>query len=357
MISKIGTIRIANRLMGSVMVLAFAVGLWHGGSVATAYAQSPSAIPVAIVAGEPVFEKEFQVQVRPQVYKMQLQEYTLRKKALDEVINNKLLKAEADRLGIKEDELLKREADSKIKPPTDEEVEDNFVQMMFQGGGNVTKEHVREQLLQQFLGEVRGEYFAGLRAKAGVMLLLSPPRMPVDFDPKRIRGNPDAPITILEFSDFQCPYCLQAYTTVKEVLKKYEGKVRHSYRDLPLREAGGDDDGSPGTADAASCAHEQGKFWEYHDLLFENQDDTGSRVFLSYAEMLKLNMEQYGSCLETRKYREQIQADFREGVSLAIPGTPFFYINGIPLNGARPLQEFVAIIDAELARLEMAAKK
>jgi len=304
---------------------------------------------VATVGGEPVYEADYQLQVRTQVYKTQLQEYTIRKKALDEVINQKLLQAEAARLGANPNELLEREADSKIKPPTDEEVEENFVRMMFRGGGNLTKEHVREQLLQQILGEARDAYFQKLRAKAGVTVLLSPPRMPVDYDPERTRGVPAAKITMIEFTDFRCPFCLQAYTTVKNLLKKYEGKVKLAFRDLPLREA---DAQGPGPADAARCAWEQGKFWEYHDLLFENQDETSGSAYREYAEDLSLNLNQFNSCVEGEKYREQIQTDFREALSLAIPGTPFFYINGIPLNGARPQPEFEEIIDAELARLE-----
>src|SRR5690242_17124800 len=222
-----------------------------GGMLRDAAAQAPAPLPAAIVGDQRIFESEIQTQTRTQTYKLQLQEFTLRKKALDEVINNRLLKAEAERLGLKnEDELLKREADSKIKPPTDDEVEENFVQMMFRNGGNITKEHVREQLLQQFITEARDEYFAKLRAKAGVKVLLSPPRMPVDFDPDRIRGKQDSPITMIEFTDFQCPYCLQSYDVVKELLKKYDGKVRLSFRDLPLSEANGEDSGIAGSADA-----------------------------------------------------------------------------------------------------------
>ena len=322
-------------------------------SPAPSRAQGNPQQPVATVGGEPVYETDYRMQVRTQVYKTQLQEYTIRKKALDEVINQKLLQAEAGRLGMKADDLLQREADSKIKPPTDEEVEENFVQMMFRGGGNITKEHVREQLLQQILGEAREAFYQKLRAKADVRVLLSPPRMPVDYDPERVRGAPAAKITMIEFTDFQCPYCLQAYTTVKNLLKKYDGKLKLAFRDLPLREA---DAVGAGPADAARCGGEQGKFWEYHDLLFENQDDTGGAVFREYAEELKLNLEQFNSCLESEKYRAQIQTDFREAVSLAIPGTPFFYINGIPLNGARPQPEFEEIIEAELARLEMGQK-
>ncbi|OFW11723.1 MAG: hypothetical protein A3H27_10915 [Acidobacteria bacterium RIFCSPLOWO2_02_FULL_59_13] len=308
--------------------------------------------PVATVGGEPIYETDYLMQVRTQIYKTQLQEYTIRKKALDEVIHQKLLQAEAERLGMEEDDLLKQEADSKIKPPTEEEVEENFVRMMFRGGGEITKEHVREQLLQQILGEARDAFYQKLRAKAGVRVLLSPPRMPVEYDPERVRGAPSAKITMIEFTDFQCPYCLQAYTTVKNLLQKYDGKVKLAFRDLPLREADG---GGIGPADAARCAWEQGKFWEYHDLLFEKQD-MGGEVFREYAERLHLNLEQFNSCMESGKYRAQVQTDFREAVSLAIPGTPFFYINGIPLNGARPQTEFEEIIEAELARLKMGQK-
>ena len=319
-------------------------------SPAPSIAQSNPQMPVATVGGKPVYESDYVMEVRTLVYKNQLQEYTIRKKALDEVINRRLLEAEAARLGANPNELLEREADSKIKPPTEEEVEDNFVRMMFRGGGNLTKEHIREQLLQQILGEARDAYYRTLRAKAGVTVLLSPPRMPVEYDPERVRGASSAQITMIEFTDFLCPYCLQAYTTVKNLLRKYDGKVKLAFRDLPLREA--DAEGS-GPADAARCAWEQGKFWEYHDLLFENQDDTGGSVFREYAADLNLKLDQFNSCMESEKYRERIQADFREGLSLAIPGTPFFYINGIPLNGARPQAEFEEIIDAELARLAM----
>src|SRR5688500_9030541 len=128
MTTKYRTTGIAVHWMRLTMTALLAAG-WHGAAALPAYAQGAGK-PVAVVGGEPIFEKDYQPQVRTQVYKMQLQEFTVRKKALDEVINNKLLKAEADRLGINEDELLKREADSKIKPPTDEEVEDNFVQLM-----------------------------------------------------------------------------------------------------------------------------------------------------------------------------------------------------------------------------------
>lgn len=342
---------VLGRRLPAVCSIALAGGLLF--SLPPARAQGNQQQPVATVGGKPVYETDYRMQFRTQFYKAQLQEYAVRKKALDEVINKKLLEEEAGRLGMKADDLLKQQADSKIKLPTDEEIEENFVRMMFSGGGNITKEQVREQLLQQILGEARDEFYQKLRAKAGVMVLLSPPRMPVDYDSQRVRGDPAAKITMIEFTDFQCPYCLQAYTTVKNLLKKYEGKVKLAFRDLPLREA---DESGVGPADAARCAGEQAKFWEYHDLLFENQDATGEEVFRAYVERLKLNLEQFNSCMKSRKYRAQIQADFNDAVSLAIPGTPFFYINGIPLNGARPQLEFEEIINAELARLERGQK-
>jgi protein-disulfide isomerase len=338
--------KIVRKGRQGVLMLAAALLL-----VPAAVAQTPEPMPAAIVGTEKIYESEIKAQVRTQVYKMQLQEYTVRKKALDDVINSRLLAAEAARLKVKEDELLAKEADSKVKPPTDDEIEDNFVRMMFSSGGNITKEHVREQLMQQFINEERTNYFAKLRAKVGVKMLLSPPRMPVEFDPDRIRGDKNAPITMIEFTDFECPFCLQSYEVVKEVLKKYDGKVRLSFRDLPLREANGEDSEIAGKSDAARCAWEQGKFWEYHDQLFENQDANGMKVFQEYAENLAMDMPKFNSCMETRKYRDPIQKDLREAISLAIPGTPFFYINGIPLNGFHPLKDFDEIIEPELIRL------
>jgi protein-disulfide isomerase len=313
-------------------------------------AQTSNDKPVAVIGGEAIYDRDYLPQIQSQVYRVRMQEFELKRKALEAAINRKLLRAEAAKRGITEEELLRQEADSKVPEPSDSEVEQKLVIQMFRGGmpSNTSKEQIAQELKQGKIEQARGIYFAGLRERAGVRIFLSPPRHDVSPDPARIRGTPDAPITIVEFSDFQCPFCYQAYYTIKNVLAKYGAKVKLSYRDMPLAGAEADPNG---TAAAARCAGEQGKYWEYHDLLFENQDDIGPRAFREFAGDLTLDSMQFESCLESAKFRASIQEDFQEGLRLGITGTPFFFINGIPVNGALPQPVFEEIIETELALL------
>ena len=319
--------------------------------VPVAPAQSKPEKPVAVAGKDTFYEKDFLPQLQSELYKLRVQEYQLKRKALEDAINKKLLQTEAEKRSTTPEELLKKEVDSKVAPPTDQEVEEEFVRQMFQNGGAATegKDKVRDQLIQEFSQDARDEFFQALRQQAGVKILLVPPKIEVAPDPNRVRGNPDAKITIVEFSDFQCPYCLQAYTTVKDLLKKYDGKIKLSYRDLPLQETQGK---IPGTAEAARCAGEQGKFWEYHDQLLENQDAYGVDAFRDFAEILKLDGDKFAACLDSGKYKAPVHADFQEAMRLGLKGTPAFFIDGVPLSGARPEADFEEILDAELAALE-----
>jgi protein-disulfide isomerase len=320
------------------------------GSLPLASGQTAGDKPAALIGSEAVYDRDYLPQIQSQLYKVHTQEYELKLKALEAAINRRLLRAEAEKRGIAEEELLRQEADSKVPEPSDSEVEQRLVIQMFRGGmpSNTSKEQIAQELKQGKIQQARDMYFAGLRERAGVRIFLSPPRHAVSADPARIRGNPDAPITIVEFSDFQCPYCYQAYYTIKNAMAKYGAKVRLSYRDMPLAGAEADPNG---TAAAARCAGEQGKYWEYHDLLFENQDDINPRAFREFAHDLNLDATRFESCLESAKFRASIQEDFQEGLRLGITGTPFFFINGIPVNGALPQPVFEEIIDKELALL------
>src|SRR5262249_41191093 len=160
------------------------------------------------------------------------------------------------------------------------------------------------------------------------------PAVEVAYDPARVRGNPSAKITMIEFSDFHCPFCQKAYGEVKNLLQKYDGKIKVAYRDLPLIEV--QEQGQVSAAEASRCAGEQGKFWAYHDLLFENQDEYGPEGFHEFAKSLGLNVDQFGQCLDTGKYRPQVKADFQEALKLGAVGTPYFFVNGVPISGARP---------------------
>lgn len=160
-------------------------------------------------------------------------------------------------------------------------------------------------------------------------------------------GPADARIVIIEYSDFQCPYCkMFMENTYVRLRQMYSDQVRFIYRDFPL------DSIHPRArpaAEAAQCAHEQGKFWEYHDLLFANQQALETSDLKRYAQQLGLNMDQFNTCVDTRKYQASVEADVQAGLRQNVTGTPTFFINGQALVGAQPLEAFQAVI-AQLTR-------
>jgi protein-disulfide isomerase/Tfp pilus assembly protein PilF len=173
-----------------------------------------------------------------------------------------------------------------------------------------------------------------------------PPKAAVSFDPARLRGSPNAPVMIVEFSDFQCPFCRKVQATLKSVLAKYQGRVSLAYRDFPLRGMHGQAELG---AESSRCAGEQGKFWEYHDMLFENPDKLNRNGLLQLARNANLDEKQFDSCLSGGKYRAQVEQDLQDGIRAGVMGTPGIFINGIPLNGAQPESTFERVIDSELA--------
>jgi len=159
-------------------------------------------------------------------------------------------------------------------------------------------------------------------------------------------GPEDAPITIVEFSDFQCPFCKRWFDEVyRPLLAAYPDKIRFVYRNLPLTSIHPD---ALSAAEAAMCAGEQKAFWDYHDKLFGNTT-LGNAAYLQYARDLKLNQSTFETCLNNGKYREQIQADSDFAINLGINSTPTFFINGLAVVGAQPIDVFKQVIDKELA--------
>lgn len=174
-------------------------------------------------------------------------------------------------------------------------------------------------------------------------------RYPVTTDDDPAFGPADAPITIIEFSDYQCPYCQKWHAEVWPKLQEEFGdQIRLVYRDFPLYsihpEAGP-------SAEAANCAGDQNKYWEFHDLLFSGQNELGAETYRSYAASLDLNMELFNDCVKSQEHKDEVTADFDYGGQIGIQSTPTFFINGVALIGAQPFDVFQEIINLELAGL------
>ncbi|HTY53792.1 MAG TPA: thioredoxin domain-containing protein, partial [Candidatus Binataceae bacterium] len=201
-------------------------------------------------------------------------------------------------------------------------------------------------LERQAVAKQRQEVFSKLESQSGLKIMLEPPRVQVATDGTAVTGPKDAPVTIVEFSDFQCPYCKRAEASLTEVRKEYGDKVRTVYRDYPLPIH----DHAMKAAEAARCAEEQGKFWPYHDELFSDQSKEDDAGLKATAAKIGLNTKQFDDCLDKDKYAEQIKKDEAYGSTLGVHGTPAFFINGRFLDGAQPPQAFEEVINEELAR-------
>ena len=207
---------------------------------------------------------------------------------------------------------------------------------------------VRQKLVlnESELHQTRQELLKRLQERGGTPILLQPAKVHVAYDLARLRGSPQAPVMIVEFSDFQCPFCRKVQSTLKNMLEKYQGQVSLAYRDFPLR---GMHSQAELAAEASRCALEQGKFWEYHDLLFGNPDKVNRSGVAGMAQSLGLNEKQFDACLSSGKYTKQVEYDLQDGIRAGVEGTPGIFINGILFSGAQPEAAFDKIIRAELA--------
>ena len=303
--------------------------------------------PVAVVAGQTIYEDDLLPLVETKLRQLRNQEYELKSRALENLVNQKLQEAEAEKKGIAVGKLLEREVNAKVAEPTEAEL--MAVYLNQKGRLNRPFEEVKTQLQQALkqakLQEARQEYLEHLREEAGVSILLRPPRVEVAYERARLRGSPQAPVIIVEFSDFQCPFCRQVQPALKNLLAKYEGRVSLAYRDFPLREIHAQ---AQLAAEASRCAGEQGKFWEYHDLLFATPDKLNRDGLVEHARSLKLDEKQFDSCLSSAKYKAKIEEDLQDGIRAGVNGTPGFFINGSLLSGAQPEAAFDRMIQAEL---------
>jgi protein-disulfide isomerase len=172
-------------------------------------------------------------------------------------------------------------------------------------------------------------------------------RVAVSTDGAPARGGANAPVTIVEFSDFHCPFCKRVLPTLKEIETRYGDKVKLVFRDLPLDQL---HPGARRAHEAARCAHEQGKFWAYHDVLFERAPRSSPEDLRQFAREVGLDLPRFESCTASARTKGLVQKDVDDATGLGINGTPAFVINGEVLSGAQPLENFVRVIDRELAR-------
>jgi len=331
--------RLNRSLVGAALFLA--------GSLASAQSVSSSIDPpVAYIDGKPVLASELVQASQGQVLNLRKQEYDIKRRALDTLVDQKLLEAEARRRGMTLEQMQK-DLDGRIGEPTDAEAEAFFLARPEQGRRfEEVRDQMRSLLKAAKRTAARDAFLSGLRKSHTVDVLFDSPRVEVSADPARLKGSPDAPVQIVEFSDFECPFCRRAEATIQAVVAKYHGKVSLAYRDFPLSAI---HPSAQRAAEASRCAAEQGRFWDYHARLFADQS-LDAKTLKSHAKDIGLDQARFDLCLDTNRLREAVDRDAQQGRLAGVTGTPAFFINGIPLNGAQPAAAFEKIIEEELAR-------
>ena len=287
-----------------------------------------------------------------QLQNLRQQLYQLERQKLNEYIGATLLSREAKERGVSVSTLMEQEVSAKISAVSEEDIRTFYESNKARIGVELDKVHdqIRDFLSEQRATARKNEYFKTLGAKASVTTYLKPPpvqRADVSVNGAPFRGSEKAKVTIVKFEDFQCPFCKTVQPTFKDLLKKYDGKVRVVHKDLPLETIHPQ---AFQAAEAARCAGEQGKFWEYHDKLYADTPKLGPEELKSAAKDVGLNVPSFDQCFTSRKYRSAVQKDLNDGAQLGLTGTPAFFINGREISGARPLDDFSAIIDEELGQ-------
>jgi protein-disulfide isomerase len=318
---------------------------------AKAEAAAPAAAgAVASVDGVPVTPAELDEALGGKLLQLRVQEYELKRQTLDTIINGRLVEKEAKARSLSAADLTKQEVDAKAAPTTPEEVQAAFERVKSQIPQGMTeadaKTRIESNIRQKKVEDRRSEFYRELWQKSAVKVLLDAPRMPVNADLGAAKGPAQAPVTIVEFSDFQCPYCSRVGPTLKQVEERYGDRIRIVFREYPLPMH----PQAPKAAEAGECAHEQGKFWEMHDRMFSNQQKLQPDDLKASAAELGLDAQKFNECLDSGKNAAIIKRDMDEGQRFGVNGTPAFFINGRPLTGAVPFDAFAKVIDEELAR-------
>lgn len=278
--------------------------------------------------------------------------YALQREKLAELIDARLVSDEAKRRGVSVDALFQQEVNAKILPVTDEDILTLYKanKERIPVDLDKVKDQIRDLLRNQRITSQKTLFINSLREKAKIVSYLKPPvvrRVKLDVGNAPFKGPSGAPVSIVKFEDFECPFCKTVQPTLAAVLKKYDGKVRVVHKDLPLEQIHPQ---AQLAAEAARCAGEQGRFWEYHDALYGNAPKFGAQELKTYAKNIGLNAAPFDQCLASGKYKAAVQKDLSEGAQLGLTGTPTFFINGREISGALPVESFSAIIDEELAQ-------
>ena len=306
---------------------------------------------VAEFNGRGIKASEAFANIKTRLFDLEDELYRTKEQAINDMLEQRILDAEAKKANMPVNALVEKETGGGVQAAVTDADVDAFLASK---GLSLKDPRIRKEDVKQFLAyrkqfEKRQEFVARLKKTANLKVYLkepSSPKLTASTEGYPSWGNVKAPVTIIEFSDFQCPFCSRAIPTLDKIKQVYgPDKVRLVFRDMPLPSH---PKALPASI-AAHCANEQGKFWEFHNKLFENQTKLDDTDIKSYAKALAMDEKRFAECFDGKKHTDVIEKSRKEAESLGIQATPSFVINGTLLQGAQPFDKFKEKIDRALA--------
>jgi protein-disulfide isomerase len=296
------------------------------------------------VDGVKITRAEFERKYPSKLFQAKNAYYEAERKAVEEYINEYLLEREAKREGLTIAQLLDKHVTSKLPPdPSDDALRVYFEGLDTKEPYEAVRDKIVNHLRERRVNKLKAAYLKEIRDRSQVAIRVTPPRTQVPLEGTPMRGPKNAPITFVEYADYECPYCQQIQPTLDRIAKEYQGKIVFAYKDVPLP----NHPNAARAAEASHCAGNQGKYWEFHDILVTSKQ-LAVPALKQTARDLKLDTAAFDKCLDSGEKAPLIQAQLNEAQMLGLQGTPSFFINGRFFSGLLSYEQLKEIIEEEL---------
>lgn len=337
--------------MKTLVFSLLAVVAVHG---VAAQPRSPGALAppkdiLAMIGDRPITDAQIEELAGDRLAKLKAEEYTIKRQILDEYLLQALLEMEAKTRGVSAEDLMKQEIDQKVVLVTEDAKRAVYESnpQAFQGKSEADAlAQIEANLLRVRVQSVRRVFIESMKRANDVRILYMPPRVAIDTKREPFKGPEDAAVTLVAFSDYQCPYCSRIEPTLKRLEKNYGRQLKIVFRDFPLSQI---HPNATKAAEGAECARDQGKFWEMHDKLFSNQQALSPADLKRNAADLGLDVKVFGTCVESGAKAAEWQRDLRDGQRYGVSGTPTLFINGRLIRGASTFEAVSAVVEEEIA--------
>jgi protein-disulfide isomerase len=324
-------------------LIALAVGMTMS-AFANPAGDTANGAAVAEVDGHKLTRADLEQKQAAKLLQARYTYYQAEHEAVSQLIDDQLLEMRASREHLTVEQLIERDITSQVKDPTEDQLQVFYEGLQTKEPFEAVRDKILATLRQLRLTKARAAYLQMLRDAADVRIDLAPPQSEVAVDDAPRRGPQNAPVLIVEFADYECPYCQQIHPELKKLEEEFAGKVALAYKDFPLPMH----PRAEKAAEAARCAAEQGKFWEFHDALFDDHQLELAQL-KEHARNLRLDAASFERCVDGGEQAASVRKDFAEAQRLGLTGTPAFFVNGHFLSGAVSYSTLREVVEQQLA--------